>query len=207
MNKFLVLLLVLVSTQSFAQNGGIEIDILSKSQIKKIIGDYPAKGSSAEENDFRVLLDYQDTRSEQDCEAAQGDRNISVENLFGPETGILTKGEVRLMNLHLASAYVTAGINIHTAKKIYKRPRPYIYNPEVKPCIDLEKSYAYPSGHTFLARLFARLISKVYPERADKILARSTQFAESRVIGGVHHPSDIKAANALADYLAEAMGN
>lgn len=207
MNKILVLLLVLVSTQSFAQSGGIEIDILSKSQIKKIIGDYPAKGSSAEENDFRVLLDYQDTRSAQDCEVAQSDRKISVENLFGPETGILTKGEVRLMNLHLASAYVTAGINIHVAKKLYKRPRPYISHPEVKPCIDLEKSYAYPSGHTFIARLFARLISKVYPERADKILARSTQFAESRIIGGVHHPSDVKAANALADYLAEAMGH
>ena len=207
MNKILVLLLIFVSTQTFAQTAGIEIDILSKSQIKKIIGDYPARGSTDEDNDFRVLLNYQDTRSAQDCEVAQSERQISVENLFGPDTGILNKSEVRLMNLHLASAYVTAGINIHVAKKMYKRPRPYILNPEVKPCIDLEKSYAYPSGHTFIARLFARLISKVYPDRADKLLTRSADFSESRVIGGVHHPSDVKAANALADFLAESMGN
>jgi len=206
MSKILFLLVVLISTNSFAQNGGIEIDILSKSQIRQIIGDYPAQGSSGEAEDFRILFDYQDTRTTQDCESAQSDRKISVENLFGPKTGILSKGEVRLMNLQLVGAYASAGVNIHIAKKIYKRPRPYISHPEVIPCIDLEKSYAYPSGHTFLARLFARLIAKVYPERADKLLARSTEFAQSRIIGGVHHPSDVKAANALADYLAQTIG-
>lgn len=98
--------------------------------------------------------------------------------------------------------YAEAGANIYLAKRIYKRPRPYLTRTELTPCIDKESSYAYPSGHTALARLFARLLSRIYPERTAAFLERADEIAENRVLGGVHHPTDLISGKKLGDAMS-----
>ena len=205
MPNVFALLIVLMTSSAFAKHVELEVKILLPKKIEKIIGSHPKKGSLAEAEDFRILLDYQATRSAEDCRLAAKDSNTSLETLFGGENGILSKSEVKKMKLFLLKAYANVGINSYIAKHSYKRPRPYNANPEIKPCIPLEKSFAYPSGHTLMARLFARVLSEVYPERAEKLLARASQYALNRVVGGVHHPTDVKASVVLADYLAGKM--
>ena len=90
-----------------------------------------------------------------------------------------------------------------TAKNYYKRPRPFDYADEtVDPCIEKATGYAYPSGHATSARLYARLLGKMYPERAEAFLKRGDEAALFRVLGGVHHPTDIEAGKKLGDALA-----
>jgi len=108
-------------------------------------------------------------------------------------------------NLLQRLAVVIFNFNGLIAKKTFNRPRPYVANPLIKPCISLENSAAYPSGHTMIARVYARILSAVYPERAEKFLALADQYSEYRVIGGVHHPSDVKSGKILADHLATKM--
>jgi acid phosphatase (class A) len=205
MKKIYLLILAFVTTTAFAQNFQLEAIILSPKQIEKVIGGYPKAGSAEEAEDFKILMDYQQTRTAEDCKFAEDDSHTSLDVLFGGKGGILSKSEVIKMKLFLVNAYANAGANSLIAKKLYKRPRPYLANSEIKPCIGTEKSYAYPSGHTLMARLLARVLSRVYPERADKLIARAAEYSLNRVIGGVHHPSDVEASVILADYLAELM--
>jgi acid phosphatase (class A) len=203
MQKLFILFFALITSTVFAKHVEVDIKVLTPKKIQSIIGSYPAKGSDAEAEDFRVILSYQATRTVEDCQLAEKDSDISLASLFGGENGVLSDREVKKMKLFLIKAYVNVGANSYIAKHKYKRPRPYLANTAVKPCIGLEKSFAYPSGHTLMAHLFARVLSKVYPEREDRFMARASQYALNRVIGGVHHPSDVQASIVLGDYLAD----
>lgn len=201
----LFFVLCFVTTSAFAQRIEIETDLLSPSTIKKLIGDYPKLGTPASNEDFRVLLQLQKTRTAEDCAKATADESTSVAAIFGGDKGILNDDEVSRMQTFLLKAYANTGVNAYLAKSIYKRPRPYLSNKEIKPCIGLESSYAYPSGHSMISRLYGRILSRVYPERAEALMKRANEFAFNRVVGGVHHPSDVKAAFILSDYLATKM--
>lgn len=201
----LFLALCFVTTSAFAQRIEIEADLLSPSTIKKLIGDYPKLGTPASNEDFKVILQLQKTRTAQDCAQATADESTSVAAMFGGDKGILNDDEVNRMQSFLLKAYANTGVNAYIAKSIYKRPRPYLSNKEIKPCIGLESSYAYPSGHSMISRLYGRILSRVYPERAEQLMKRANEFAYNRVVGGVHHPSDVKAAFILSDYLATKM--
>lgn len=203
MIKFFIAL-CLVTTSLLAQ---VELStkLLAPATIKKLIGPYPSLDSVESQKDFEILFHFQNTRTSEDCKLAKRDENLSVANLFGGVTGILNEQEVKQMTGFLTKAYVAAGANSYLAKSLYKRPRPYDANKFLKPCIDLEQSTAYPSGHSLTAQLHARILSEVYPDRAELLMKRAMEFSMNRVIGGVHHPSDVKSAHILADYLAQQM--
>ncbi len=190
---------------ALAQRIELETKILSPSEISRLIGPAPKAGSTVDEQDFKVILHLQNIRTAADCSLAKRDESLTIETMFGGDVGILNDDETARMTSFLLKAYANAGINAYMSKKLFKRPRPYDANSAVKPCIDLEQSYAYPSGHSLTVRLFARIIAKIYPERSEALMKRATQYALNRVIGGVHHPSDVAAGFVLADHLANEM--
>lgn len=198
-----VILMSLLTLSAQAVNNKKGFDILSPAKIRAALGDYPALGTPESDEDFAVLLRYQDTRTEEDCAEARLEEQATLGNMFGPPHGPLTKAELRKLTLRALPVYAEAGANILLAKNLYKRPRPYDANPEVKPCIDLEGSYAYPSGHTALARSFAHMLSAIWPERREEFFRRADKSSENRIIGGVHHPTDIIAGKKLGDVLAK----
>lgn len=176
--------------------------IILPHQAKHLLGQYPAEGSNEFKHDFAVLLNYQETRTQEECLQAKMDDKATVRNLFARKDGPLTVQEAKRFSLKIMKAYGEAGINILIAKNVFKRPRPYLTNPMVKPCIELESSYAYPSGHTTISRVFARVLSEIYPDRAVDLLKRADEVATSRILGGVHHPSDVEAGKKLGDRIA-----
>ena len=180
-----------------------DIRIFTPETIRQMIGPHPAKDSVEESREFAILADYQRTRTTEQCRLAAKEESANLVTLFANEGGPLSKTEARILSIRFLQAYASAGINIYLAKSLYDRPRPYVANPELTPCIDKESSSAYPSGHTALARMFARLLSRIYPEREDAFMKRADEVAMNRVIGGVHHPSDIVAGKKLGDAMAE----
>lgn len=178
------------------------VRLLSPSDIRSILGAYPARGSSEELTDFAILFKYQLTRSAQDCAKAAADEKVSLQNFFAGAKGPLTKAEVSRLTPRLIKGMGEAGINILNAKRLYHRPRPYVLNPLIKPCITKEHSSAYPSGHTAFSRVMAIVLARIYPERQVALIERADEIALGRVIGGVHHPSDIIAGKKLADAIA-----
>lgn len=177
--------------------------VLTPKYIKKLLGPYPAKGSIEEAQDFETLLKYQEARTDEECAMASHNEKGTLKNLFVIPNGPLTKKEALRLSPVVLKLYAEAGINIYIAKNVYKRPRPYITNAEIQPCISLENSYAYPSGHTTMARVFGRILAHIFPERAEVFMKRADEVAASRVLGGVHHPTDIEAGKKLGDIIAK----
>jgi len=90
-------------------------------------------------------------------------------------------------------------------KTHYARPRPYAVDPAIHSCIPPLESFSYPSGHAAFAFAGARILSELAPERASQIWARAREFAWSRVVCGVHFPSDVAAGEALGEEIALAL--
>jgi acid phosphatase (class A) len=87
------------------------------------------------------------------------------------------------------------------AKAAYRRPRPFVERGGdiCVPAEDwLKNSYSYPSGHATFSWTAGLVLAQVAPERATPILARARSYGESRVVCGVHYPSDIQAGRTLA---------
>lgn len=202
--KTFALVLFVLTSQAFAngnQDEKITIKVLTPSAVKAAIGDFPKPGSVEEAADFKEILDWQNKRSTEECDYAHMQESANIETLFVANNGPLTAKEASKLKKLTFKKYAEAGLNIMIAKRQYKRPRPYDANPEVKPCIDLESSSAFPSGHATIARFYAHLLSEYYPERKASFFKRANEAALNRVIGGVHHPSDIKAGMILGDVI------
>lgn len=86
-------------------------------------------------------------------------------------------------------------------KRAWSRPRPPLVDQRIDPCVPLPMSGAYPSGHATQAFVLAGLLAEVFPEHREALRARAQIVACSRVIGGVHYPTDIFAGRRLGDQL------
>lgn len=168
-----------------------------------LLDPFPTMGSPAERYDFEQLLYWQNTRTPEQCATAAAEEDASLKSFFGGKHGLLTTEELNRMQKKVRMVTVKAGAKILISKTRYNRPRPYITYPQIKPCIELEASKAYPSGHATVARMYARILAAAFPERAALILRRGDEVGFYRILGGVHHPSDVAAGKILGDSLAD----
>lgn len=86
-------------------------------------------------------------------------------------------------------------------KTLYMRPRPPKVDPRVQPCVEVPKTGGYPSGHAMRAQLRALLLAEIFPEQKAALADYARNAGWSRVVGGVHFPTDVKAGKFLADAL------
>ncbi|OGS60076.1 MAG: hypothetical protein A3J79_04675 [Elusimicrobia bacterium RIFOXYB2_FULL_62_6] len=164
----------------------------------------PEDGSAQDREDFRVLLDWQARRTGEQCAKAKAEMSHSYEVFFGEISPFDSP----------APAAVTAffknvgedSVAAHKyLKDVYQRQRPFVRDERVKPCIPRVQGLSYPSGHATMSRLFALILGGLEPARKKEFLARADEAALNRVIGGVHHPTDIAAGKALADTLYKSL--
>lgn len=169
--------------------------------IIKSIGLPPRLGSIAQSNDEAQVMSLQRSRTQRDCEQATKEYAASLTTFFGPSTGILTSEQVDKLSPLLGPIQSDADYFIHIFKNELPRPRPYAYVKDVVPCLPKEKSLAFPSGHATLARLLGLIIGEILPNKKPAIEKRAAEIGRNRILGGVHHPSDVEAGFKLADKL------
>lgn len=58
---------------------------------------------------------------------------------------------------------------------------------------------SYPSGHSFLAKIYCEVLGNKYPQFYNPLKQLSEDIGLSRFYLGVHYPSDIEFANYCAD--------
>ena len=85
------------------------------------------------------------------------------------------------------------------AKHAYNRSRPA----GVHALIDVPASPSYPSEHAAAAGAASVVLSHLFPEQAEAFAARADEAAMSRVLAGVHYPSDVEAGLALGRAVGE----
>lgn len=102
-------------------------------------------------------------------------------------------------------AQKTEGL-IHYLKNYYNRPRPYQICTKLNLPLDklTEKkcsSASYPSGHACQSFLFASVLSQKFRDKRQFFAEVADNIALSRVVAGVHFPSDVFAGKKLASII------
>ncbi len=82
-------------------------------------------------------------------------------------------------------------------KTLIRRDRPFVQIPDSRHVIKPSDKFSMPSGHTAAAFLMAGLISYFYIEYAFLAYSWAALIGMSRVVLGVHYPSDILAGAML----------
>jgi len=91
---------------------------------------------------------------------------------------------------------------IDPPKLYWHRPRPYDLSPQIVPAIKKENTLSYPSGHATAGTLMAIVLADMLPEYRAAILERGADYAQNRVVGGVHYPSDVAAGRLAGTLIA-----
>jgi acid phosphatase (class A) len=68
-----------------------------------------------------------------------------------------------------------------------------------------KKSFGYPSGHSTRATVDALLLTQLFPQQADALLAHAYAIGWRRVVLGVHTPQDIEAGRVYGQALSQTL--
>lgn len=93
-----------------------------------------------------------------------------------------------------------SGLNLYL-KSHFNRPRPYQLGPllgkRIERTIPDPQTPSYPSGHAFDASMFSEALSQRHPQFREVFEDLAEQIAKSRIVAGVHYPSDCEAGIVL----------
>lgn len=90
-------------------------------------------------------------------------------------------------------------------KRKWNRTRPYLRSSAVNPVVARPTNTSYPSGHSSAAALWATILSAAFPEKADLFQKQVHEVMWSRVLGGVHYPSDTLAGDLIGEAIGKKM--
>ena len=104
--------------------------------------------------------------------------------------------------LHMACVGIVAALLYRTLKRWTRRPRPFRTHADITPYIAPLDEFSFPSGHTLHAVSFTLIALAYFPWLAPLLLPFTLLVAMSRVVLGLHYPSDVLAATFIACALA-----
>jgi acid phosphatase (class A) len=164
----------------------------------------PAPGSAADKADLAVLYDWQGRRTAEQCKRAKTQKYAYFADFYGDITPFAAPqpAEVTAFFLQVRN---DADAAVDRIKDRFRRNRPFRRDKGLRPCAGRAGGKSYPSGHATLSRIYALILSDLVPERRAEFLARADEAALNRVIGGVHHPSDIEAGKTAGEIIYSRM--
>lgn len=115
--------------------------------------------------------------------------------LFGGGVG-------RAAALHLAIVALVSLALYKALKRWTKRPRPCAADVRIRARVAPLDEFSFPSGHTLHAVAFTIVALAYVPTLAWLLIPFAASVAASRVVLGLHYPSDVLAATAIGSALA-----
>ena len=105
-------------------------------------------------------------------------------------------------SLHLAATGVVALALYKGLKRWTRRPRPFARDMRIHAWVAPLDEFSFPSGHTLHAVAFSLVALAHVPALAWWLVPFTASVAASRVVLGLHYPSDVLAATAIGSLLA-----
>jgi acid phosphatase (class A) len=160
----------------------------------------PADGSAATQAELAELHRIENSRTADDLARAKNDASTEDVTAFAAVmgSGFDLKGLPKTTKL-FADVREEEKTAAKLAKDYFKRTRPYAADPSLKSCVDKSDApkTSYPSGHATMGYSMAIVLAALAPEKAQTIMARASEYAENRLVCGVHYRRDIAAGEAL----------
>lgn len=172
---------------------------------RKLLGDPPADNSRQHIAEIEQMLELQARRTPADvarCQAEVAVTAFGFANVLGPwfnEKDLPYTAQL-MHDVGQQAKAVTGG-----GKKFWSRVRPPLADSRITPCVPLEKTFSYPSGHATIGVFWGTLLGEMFPDDRDILLARGKQIGFDRTIAGMHWPSDVAAGQKLGAEIARRM--
>ncbi|MEQ1511265.1 MAG: phosphatase PAP2 family protein [Lysobacteraceae bacterium] len=115
--------------------------------------------------------------------------------LFGGNNGMRAA-------LHLVAIGLVALVLYKALKRWTRRPRPCASDLRIRAWVAPLDEFSFPSGHTLHAVAFTIVSLSYFPVLAWLLIPFAASVAVSRVVLGLHYPSDVLAATGIGTALA-----
>jgi undecaprenyl-diphosphatase len=115
----------------------------------------------------------------------------------------LLYGPVAIRPVIIMAVTGVVGLALYKAlKKVLVRERPFITHTSISLAMAPLDRYSFPSGHTLHAVCFTWQAIAYFPELAWVLAPLAALIAGSRVVLGLHYPTDVLAGAAIGSALA-----
>lgn len=191
------------ASQNISVQHATSLQYTSKDRVLAIqMPDIPQPSSSESDSDFKTLHEFQKNRTKDECEAAKKNAKYGFTEMF-PAQKAFYEGLTQEQRAFIDSIGEETLAVVRIVKGKFVRPRPYEADSTLEPCINRSKtvSRSYPSGHTAYAYVYALFMAEIMPQKRLEFLKRAEEIGKSRILGGVHYPSDVAAGRILAEAL------
>jgi acid phosphatase (class A) len=193
----------IAAPQAYAQTGylaGHEID------FRTFLGPPPAPDSQWDRADQGLVeaLQAVDDRRWQMADLDGKDLYSRFAEAFGGSIDKKTSPAlVKLLDRAVADAEATGDM----AKDFFSRPRPFqrlqlqrVCDKATPPKPEDHPAHgtSYPSGHSARGWTVAMVLARIAPDRAVLVMRRAEEYMESRLICGMHFPTDVEAGHDVA---------
>ena len=106
--------------------------------------------------------------------------------------------------LHMALTGIVAATMYKGLKRWTRRPRPFRTHDAIIPYVAPLDEFSFPSGHTLHAVSFTLIALAYFPVLAPLLVPFTVLVMLSRIVLGLHYPSDVLAATVIAAVLGAA---
>lgn len=172
---------------------------------------YPAKGSAAEAYDIAAWRESLKGENSPRWKQALADDPVGLKDgltQFQCAMGVtLNKENAPTLMTILGKSQLDTHWAVEKAKAHFKRPRPFADDPKAPTCLPIapesrnKVSTAYPGGHSTLGMTWGLILAELAPDRSQQVMDRVRDYSHSRLVCGIHYPSDLEAGHMLGSGL------
>jgi len=170
----------------------------SQIDLVSVLGPPPAPGSVEGQKDLQAVLEAEHARTPMEIVEAKTNSCFSIfafADVMGPD---FEPAKLPFTVAFFQRVFDDGMHGVAAAKKYFNRPRPFVADKQITTVVQQPANASYPSGHATFAYMTAILLADMVPEKAGAIFDRAGAFTRSRLIAGVHYPSDLTAGRIAA---------
>lgn len=187
-------------------NGAAQAALLSPAEIdaSRLLPPPPAPGSAAAMAEMAELHAIAARSTPEMLAAATRDDKDERPDLFNNVLGFDIMALPTTAKL-LGELHEEEEADSKAAKAFFHRDRPWIVDATIVTCAKMAPGPAatsYPSGHSITGFSMGLVLAALMPEKAQAILTRASDYAENRLVCGMHFRSDIVAGQEFGTVIA-----